>query len=412
MVIFTPETKPMFTRNVLTAVFSLLSAVCMTVAPGWAATVPLGQTVYVDNSTCLLNPHDSCNVADFNVSAQVDIPESVIKNTFNLSNGTLRIYWPEGDDFTELMNKLSNGWSTLPGGGYKVQFGNRKVWANVLLLHASSGKKQNATCSGELWLGPDKFLNGIGKNNGISCKIPSNFFPQQVFLTTSGSTTGKLAMTNTPTDERNIIIPSTGIEFHIDGFLDCALDYCQRPSERILPFNLIQETRIQLNDRVCKISVNNPDINFGSIESSAKGVIAEREMPISIQCSGYSSNLGQISGLGVRNQILGVRIRSASDYFPSDNKKETIGLKTNGQIRKDLYVDGSYSKGLGCGINALKTDQTTNKFDSPIDVGQKDPQDVPANQQPKIYWRLCSGTNGSLEPGKFEGQAYIDVEYK
>ena len=135
-------------------------------------------------------------------------------------------------------------------------------------------------------------------------------------------------------------------------------------------------------------------------------------MPIGIQCAGYSSNLGKINGLGVRNQILGVRIRSASDHFPSDNKKETIGLKTNGQIRKDLYVDGSYSKGQACGIDALKTDYTTNTFGSPIDVGQSDPQDVPANQQPKIYWRLCSGTNGSLEPGKFEGQAYIDVEYK
>ena len=137
MVIFTPETKPMFTRNVLTAVFSLLSAVCMTVAPGWAMAIPLGQTVYVDNSRCLLNPHDSCEIANLNVSAQVDIPDLLINNVFLLSNGTLRIYWPEGDDFTELMRKMSNGWSTLSGGGYKVQFGNQKVWARLLLKNAS-----------------------------------------------------------------------------------------------------------------------------------------------------------------------------------------------------------------------------------------------------------------------------------
>lgn len=323
----------------------------------------------------------------------------------------MRIYWPEGDDFTELMRKMSNGWSTLSGGGYKVQFGNQKVWARLLLKNASNGRLQQATCTGELWLGPDKFLSGVGKNNGISCSIPSNFFPYQIFLETSG-TTGKLATTNTSTEERKISIPSIGIEFNIEGYKNCAHNSCNEYRVNTQPYNLVAVSNIQLNDRVCKISVTNPDINFGSIESSETGVISEREMPIGIRCAGYTSDLGQISGLGIRNKILGVRIRSTSDHFPTDNKQVTIGLKTNGKIRNDLYVDGSYSKGQACGIDALKTDYTTNTFGSPIDVGQNDPQDVPANQQPKIYWRLCSGTNGSLEPGKFEGQAYIDVEYK
>ncbi len=410
MVIFTPETKPMFTRNVLTAVFSLLSALCMTVAPGWA--MAAGGPSYLDNGTCLLNPHDGCFIGKWSVSSDFDMPESMLKGNFARSNGKFRVYWPENSEFTMLMR--SQG--ILSGKGYKVDLTDDiKVTVNMVIQNASTLQKKNATCSGTLYLGTRRYLQSVGRNNGITCDIPINYFPSNIYISTdkNDKATATLSMANMGSEERSIEIPAVSIMYDIEGYSSCSHGNCIGDSSIFtLPYKFIEISKIKLNDRVCKV-ITPKEVNFGTIESLANGKISEKEMSLDIQCSGYSSNSQRISGVGISNQILGVKIRSASEFYPMDKKNETIGLKTNGKLRDDLYVDGSFSQGKACGTDALKTNSTTNQFDSPLDVAKTDKDiTVSPNQQPKIYWRLCSGTNGSLEPGKFEGQAYIDVEYK
>lgn len=376
---------------------------------------------YMDNSTCLLNPYKGCQIGTWTSSNTYSL--NMTSNSMHgasITGGTLRLHWPSSSDYSQLMNKNGTipnypAWTPI-GNGYMFQIkDDGRVTASLEVFNKENhNDRKTIQCTGTLRLGTNYYRSHIPDNNGLTCKLDTPYFPYKLVLH-SENIAGVLAMRSENADDRLVRWPGPTLEILSDGWGSWLHGQGDNWRSERIQQRIMYPSSVKLNDRICKVTTPNSIISFGEIPSSSVGKVSEKSMALKVVCQGYTDKEGfKRSGLGVKNKLIGVQVTSLSQYRPGDTQHTTIGLKTQNNLREDLYVEGSFTANQDCRVAPLRTDSTLNYFQQPIHVAQQDPQHVPTDQEPVIHWRLCADpTQGqSLKAGAFEGQAAVAVEYE
>ena len=386
---------------------------------------------YMDDGKCLLNGNLPCHVANFNSVDDITFyfASGALKH-LHLSEGTIFVSYSPGENsaYTRWMLNQNNvselGRRKLYGNSdYDIKIdGNSKISISLLIESDDKQAQKFATCNqtAPLRLGTQFYVNDFNDKRTINCKIDSGWWP--VSLTIKGEMYGEIRKyTETGNRNRFIQVPSGAIKIWGHGCSNWTQsagcnsswkDYSDRPEH----VTYMSPSYIKLNDRQCNLSMDNL-VNFGhDIPSSSMGLIKEIESKMNINCTGYSKTEGgstdRVSGEGIKNRLYAIKI-NASETLPNDSTNTTIGLRTDGTLRSDLYVEGSFKKGQDCNVEPLLTNRTPINLPNEIRLdGTGDSQSVPDSQRPSIYWKLCNPTNQSLKTGAFEGQADVSIVYE
>lgn len=369
---------------------------------------------YIDNSQCLLNPESGCSIY-----SKPTVQEGFLFPFYNnpaarLTGGSIRFHWPRDSEYTKLMNQVivhPQVNSAIPVGGYMLNITDSDMSYKVRLRRLKDNIEQLADCHGKLRLDTRFYRNYLGDNSGFTCQIPEGYVPIDITVYTNQRTVN-IYMNNPNATDRTLSIPGLRLRVLIEGWWVDQNGHYERTQEnweqydRRLFLNEQPRYYIQLNERICKISTATTNIDFGTISETARGKQREVKMPFTVQCAGKAVP-NQSNFTGVKNHLLGFRVE-ANPQRAGDPTK--VDLFTDGQVRDDLYVEGSYLGGQQCGVAPLQTNKSLNKFDQPIELGTG--QSVSTNQ-PTIYWRLCADPKDgkNLKTGSFSGQAVVDIEY-
>ena len=206
---------------------------------------------------------------------------------------------------------------------------------------------------------------------------------------------------------------------------------------------------VRLNQRKCYLNADVNDVNFGKITISAsdsnrinKADIASK---LTLNCDGrYTEHLwsgGQknwtepndsnvnaytaytINGTGAIHTVERISITTQGDKVVNVGSEPKIGMGyDNGASDGMLYVEGSFTKGEKCGVNALpintnlidrfsfksfERNADDAKPDSNVPVDGIGPRNVGT-----IFWRLCKQPGDLKKTGTYRSNATITVEYR
>ena len=397
---------------------------------------------YVNNYNCLKdgNPAD-CLVYEWYRSPEEW--DQHVPTQLQLSNGELRVYLSYTSQYTQMMQDttIGMGWKPIYGSDkqlhyrykYRLQGGNGDhdyafVTAKLLVAKASDlqGTVKWVDCTGKMRLDSRVYSNDVTHeklDKLISCSIPLGYYPQTVRLSFP-SLRGTLRVNQLGASDRSLYMPEisagiwvSGCQLAANDSNKCVVWKADRLDQAAI---LSYRTHIRLNDRICKFEIDDKVVDFSKdISASAPGKkkIQEVAMPMNIKCLGSEPDR---SGSGIPKDVVSVSIQSTSGHLPGQNEK-TIGLTTDNVVRNDLYVEGSLSDGLDCGVEALYTNGTPNKFNPLIRLpgnpqnNLADPRDteVVPKEKSTIYWKLCTPEPfKGLKPGDFRGSANISVEFQ
>lgn len=371
---------------------------------------------YADNSKCLLNPSVGCEVIRLNVAEQGFVFNLENNPAMRVTRGSIRIQWPADSRYTQLMHQnvvLPAPWNAMTplGAGYMFKVTDDKMRFKLRLRDIATGKEMSPTgceeMGGDIRMDTRFYRADIGDGNGVTCTIPYGQKPIDLTVYTVNRTT-TLYMKDPNATDRSLFIPGPRLELITEGlFVDQHGNITNKfTQDRRRVFMAQEQYYIQLNERICKISTATTNIDFGTISETARGKQREVKMPFTVQCAGKAVP-NQSNFTGVKNHLLGFRVEAKPQRAGDPTK---VSLVTDGQVRDDLYVEGSYLGGQQCGVAPLQTNKSLNKFDQPIELGTG--QSVSTNQ-PTIYWRLCADPKDgkNLKTGSFSGQAVVDIEY-
>lgn len=396
---------------------------------------------YMNNSKCLLDGNQvGCILPQTISSGENDltllVPETYRVTTRNGVDSNVRVYWDPNSEMSSLMKVLFNdqpGWkpvqttaTSAQNDNYVFNFSNGRdeldklaITAEAELLNPSTGETKRKKCSGQLYLSTQYYNNSVGSATGIWCYSEDKYFVNKIFLDTP-AVTMKVKVNNALATERMVRIPPLWIGMMADGFNATNGSY-QNPYQHNFA-KLSNATFLRFNDRQCKLDIPSTErtVTFQNLQATPQGKkkLEEKSTPFKVTCAGYQdtglNTPDQMRyGLGISNDLVGVKIRSTSGYH--ENNQKTIGLKSTKAdgsefIRKDLYVEASLNPGQDCSANSLMTDGTTNKFSSKIHLSG---QTESAEGASTIYWKLCTpSTTESLSTGAYKGSAMISVEYQ
>lgn len=145
--------------------------------------------------------------------------------------------------------------------------------------------------------------------------------------------------------------------------------------------------------RRCSVMMDNPSVNFGSLNSFTGfvGEVAKADSHFTFECSGNSQNMNNIANISIQ----------PTHTVTGDTR--AIGLQFNGSTSNSLVVRAftQYSGNKSCNSgDAIQIDMPT-KF-----------SDLPAtsfNHSFPLHWLLCKKNTESLPSGTFTGSATIII---
>ena len=394
------------------------------------AKVGIAKT-YMDNGRCLVQGNVPCEVDSFRTEDGITFKWAL--GTFKdmyVSQGRIYFRFAEASKsaYSEWMTNSSNiselGWRKVLGNNdYDIKIDNDSKLTVSMVIESNDKKSQKfAKCNQDapLRLGTSLFVNDYDKKITVNCEIESGWWP--VSITIKGLMSGKVRKYQNTGDPRRVIsVPGGSIKVWAEGCtnwtqaMGCNSSWVSTENQ---PHYLayLAPAFIKLNDRQCNVKMDDL-IEFGNnISSNSIGLVKEIGSKMDITCSGFEKTFAgetdKVSGVGIKNNIYAIKIK-ASDSLPNNNSNKTIGLKTDGKVRSDLYVEGTFESGNLCGVNALLTNGTAQSLPKEIRLdGTGDSQTVPEQQQPVIYWKLCNPTNQKLGTGAFDGQADVSIVYE
>lgn len=396
-------------------------------------------TNYVNNSQCLLGGNQvgcllDSSVAPGDSNFTVHLPINWQVTNGHGSKANVRLYWSPDSDFTKLMKVTSHkaGWKPVQVVATSAQNDNYsfRIWdghdpmsrleitAEAVLVHRNGGvPNKTKACTGKLQLGTQFYTSNIGSANGLWCYTDDDYFIKDIRLNMP-TISLQLKVNKEGATDRLVRVPVIQIGAMVDGYNVGNGSYIYDYQHKF--YSISNVLHLRMNDRQCKLEIPAKDLTFKTLQAMPQGKmkLEEQSTSLNVTCAGYRDPELETQdqmryGLGIANDLVGVKIRSTSGHH--DNNSKTIGLQSktaDGSIftRKDLYVEASFTKDQDCSVNPLMTDGTTNNFSQKINLpGKKESE----HGDSTIYWRLCTPSpTEPLTTGKYNGSAMISVEYQ
>lgn len=232
-------------------------------------------------------------------------------------------------------------------------------------------------------------------------------------------------------DVRSLVLPSINIVAKITAKNSAG----NKIRDTKTDFTLIRKrTQTRLNHRKCYLTTDNQNVSFGKLylDKNSQGKIGpEIERVLKLRCNAETENLQfgghidhvptagdykdtQVSGSRVVHTVKSVSLNATSDFIDSKGVKH-IGMTRDGasMVSDKLYVEGSLRAQQPCGVNGLLVgnNKPQGLFNDKLQANPIEDNNIPEHDYSKIYWKLCKNP-GSMEAGKYTGNATITIEYQ